>query len=184
MRCVRTTHASESGRRRAGGRRRVIRAVAWVALLAALALIGLGIALRAGAFGHDAPTAPSTSQALRPTTTPLTTTAAAATTAATTTTATSTQAVVPVTFVVQAARGDSWMEVRIGTQHGPRPLQRHPPAGRVRPRDRSCAVGALRLGREPRPDVERPAGPHDELRHGRCGRHARRDARRLLDFDV
>lgn len=107
-----------SGRRRAGGRRRVIRAVAWVALLAALALIGLGIALRAGAFGHDAPTAPSTSQALRPTTTPLTTTAAAATTAATTTTATSTQAVVPVTFVVRAARGDSWMEVRTGSSTG------------------------------------------------------------------
>ena len=110
----------QAGRGRAGGRRRIVRAAAWVVLLAALALIGLGIALRAGAFGHDAVSAPSTSKALRPTTTPLTTTAAAPTTTAptTTTAATGTQAAVPVTFVVRATLGDSWMEVRVGTSTG------------------------------------------------------------------
>jgi hypothetical protein len=111
-----------AGRKRAAGQRRVVRAVAWVVLLAALALIGLGIALRVGAFDHSAASPPVTSRSIPVATTPLTTapltTAPAAPPTTTTAPTTSTQAAVPVTFVVHATRGDSWMEVRVGTGTG------------------------------------------------------------------
>jgi hypothetical protein len=104
-----------AARGRAVARRRVLRVLAWGALLAALALIGLGIALRAGAFDDDPVTSraaslPPPTTASSPTTT---TTAAAPTTAVAAPPPAS-----PVTFVVRATRGDSWMEVRVGTSTG------------------------------------------------------------------
>jgi hypothetical protein len=108
-------------RRRADGRRRIVRIVAWFAVATALALIGFGIALRAGAFDDDSATAPARSLALRTTTglPPVTTAPATVPVVPTTTAAvTTTGAAVPVVFVVTAARGDSWMEVRSATSTG------------------------------------------------------------------
>jgi len=110
---------ARADRGRANDRRRIVRIVAWGALLAGLALIGLGVAMRVGAFDDDAATTqaappPPTTTATTPTTTAAVTPPATTTAPATTTTA----AAAPVTFVVRASRGDSWMEIRVGTSTG------------------------------------------------------------------